>query len=69
MDVKVDKDLIDWDLDVIEKAALQAVGRETDSDDESRDSEPWILYFMFRSPILVIEKLYNPSNSQWHSYT
>lgn len=40
MDVKVDKDLIDWDLDVIEKAALQAVGRETDSDDESRDSEP-----------------------------
>jgi protein SHQ1 len=39
MDVKVDKDLIDWDLDIIEKAALQAVDRETDSDDESTDSD------------------------------
>ncbi|KAF9476317.1 SHQ1-domain-containing protein [Pholiota conissans] len=39
MEAKVDKDLIDWDLDLIETAALQAIDRETDSDDESIDSD------------------------------
>ncbi|KAF8968360.1 SHQ1 protein-domain-containing protein [Flammula alnicola] len=39
MEVKVDKALIGWDLDVIEMAAKQALERESDSDDETTETD------------------------------